>query len=90
MTPTTLYLASTGGFAVALGLCVAAALRGSFLSRVVALEMAGVVATLLLTVLTVALHRPSSLIVPLALACLTAPGSLIFVHVAVRWLEESR
>lgn len=79
----TVALALTG----ALGLCLVGTMRGSLLARLAALEMAGVVAVLATTVLAVASHRPSYLVVPLALAAVAAPGALIFAHVIERWLD---
>ena len=88
MSASSLYLVAAGVLAGALGLCLVAMLRGPLLARLVALEMAAAVTVLVMTVLAVAFHRAAYLVAPLVLACLSAPGALIFANVIERWLLD--
>lgn len=53
-------------------------------SRLVGLEFAGIAAILTLTVLAVAWQQDSSLIVPLTLAVITVPGTLVYTRLLAR------
>lgn len=52
--------------------------------RLVGLEFAGIAAISTLTVLAVAWQQASSLIVPLVLAVITFPGTLVYTRLLVR------
>lgn len=54
--------------------------RGTPRHRLVGLEFSGVAATMALTVLAVDRQQASSLIVPLVLAVLTFPGTLVYTR----------
>ncbi len=77
-----------GAAALLLGLfgCLAAALRREPLSRLIALELAGVQATLALALLAAASGRSEMLDVALLLALLSFPGGLVFARFLERWL----
>lgn len=66
--------------------CGIAAFRGSPMERLVGLEMAGVVQTILLVLLAEAFHRPSTYDLALAMALLTFGGGLVFARFLERWL----
>jgi multicomponent Na+:H+ antiporter subunit F len=60
--------------------CLVAVCRGTPGERLVALQCLSVVVTLALVVLSVGLHRPSYLDVPLVLALVSLAGSLVFAR----------
>lgn len=64
----------------AAGPCLLAVCRGTPGERLVALQCVSVVMTLALAVLSVGLHRPSYLDVPLVLALVSLAGSLVFAR----------
>jgi multicomponent Na+:H+ antiporter subunit F len=64
----------------AAGPCLVAVCRGTPGERLVALQCVSVVVTLALVVLSVGLHRPSYLDVPLVLALVSLAGSLVFAR----------
>jgi multicomponent Na+:H+ antiporter subunit F len=64
----------------AAGPCLVAVCRGTPGERLVALQCVSVVVTLALVVLSVGLHRPSYLDVPLVLALVSLGGSLVFAR----------
>ncbi|HET8665360.1 MAG TPA: MrpF/PhaF family protein [Nocardioides sp.] len=64
----------------AAGPCLVAVCRGTPDERLVALQCVSVVVTLALVVLSVGLHRPSYLDVPLVLALVSLAGSLVFAR----------
>jgi len=66
--------------------CGVAAFRGSAFERLVALEMAGVVQTILLVLLAEAFHRPATYDLAVAMAFLTFGGGLVFARFLERWL----
>jgi len=66
--------------------CGIAAFRGSPMERLVGLEMAGVVQTILLVLLAEAFDRPSAYDLALAMALLTFGGGLVFARFLERWL----
>lgn len=69
-----------GGFAP--GAWIAA--RGAPRHRLVGLEFSGVAATLALSILAIAWQQPASLIVPLVLAVITFPGTLVYTRLLAR------
>lgn len=64
------------------GLWMAA--RGAPRHRLVGLEFTGIAAVTTLMVLAVAWQQASSLIVPLVLAVITFPGTLVYTRLLVR------
>lgn len=52
--------------------------------RLVGVEFAGIGATMTMTVLAVAWQQASSLIVPLVLAVITFPGTLVYARLLAR------
>lgn len=64
----------------AAGPSLVAVCRGTPAARLVALQFLSVVMTLALVVLSVGLHRPSYLDVPLVLALVSLAGSLVFAR----------
>lgn len=66
--------------------CSVAAFRGRVFDRLVGLEMAGVVLTLVLLTLCEATHRTPFVDLALALSVLALGGALVFVRVLERWL----
>ncbi len=72
-------------FALALIPCLAVGLRGPVGQRLVALEMAGTVESLLLLVLAEAMGRPAFMDLGLSMGLLTYGGGLVFA----RFLEQS-
>jgi multicomponent Na+:H+ antiporter subunit F len=72
-------------FTLALIPCLAVGLRGAVGRRLVALEMAGTVESLLLLVLAEAMDRPAFMDLGLTMALMTYGGGLVFA----RFLEQS-
>lgn len=66
--------------------CGIAAFRGSAIERLVGLEMAGIVQTILLILLAEAFHRPATYDLAVAMALLTFGGGLVFARFLERWL----
>ena len=66
--------------------CGIAAFRGDVMERLVGLEMAGMVYTLLLVMLAEGMHRVSFYDLALALALLAFGGGMVFVRFLERWL----
>ncbi len=65
---------------------VVAALRGGTVDRLVALPLAGGVATLLLALVTFVFDQSSFIDIALCLALLTLPGTLVMALFLERWL----
>jgi multicomponent Na+:H+ antiporter subunit F len=51
-----------------------------------ALQLAGILTTLAALLLAAGTHRPTVADIPMALAVLTFPSSLLFAHFLERWL----
>jgi multisubunit Na+/H+ antiporter MnhF subunit len=66
--------------------CLAVTLRSDALERLVGLELAGVVATLVLLLLAQGLDRSSYIDLALVLSLLSFAGSLVFARFLERWL----
>ncbi|HEX4024934.1 MAG TPA: hypothetical protein VHX52_09570 [Steroidobacteraceae bacterium] len=60
--------------------------RGTVAGRLIAVQLAGSVATFLLVALTFAFAQPSSIDLALALGLLALPGTLVLVLFYERWL----
>jgi multisubunit Na+/H+ antiporter MnhF subunit len=74
--------------AMLLGLipCGIACLRGDALNRLVGLEAAGLIATLIFLLLAEGFHRAPFTDLALALALLSFGGGLVFARFLERWL----
>lgn len=66
--------------------CGIGAFRGTPIERLVALEMAGVVQTMLLVCFAEAFRRPATYDLALAMGLLTFGGGLVFARFLERWL----
>ena len=80
------WLAAAIGLLVALVPCGIVALRAGRSDRLVALELATVIAILALAALAEGLDRPSDQDVAVMLALLAFPGTLAFATTLERWL----
>jgi multisubunit Na+/H+ antiporter MnhF subunit len=66
--------------------CGIVSYRGSAMDRLVGLEMAGIVESLLLILLAQAMHNPNFYDLALAMSLLAFGGGLVFVRFLERWL----
>ncbi len=66
--------------------CGYVCLRGTLIDRLIAVELAGVVTTLIVLVLARGYNRSSIYDLALALALLSFPSGLVFAHFLERWL----
>jgi multisubunit Na+/H+ antiporter MnhF subunit len=66
--------------------CLVVTMRSDALERLVGLELAGVVATVVLLVLAQGFGRSSYIDLALVLALLSFAGSLVFARFLQRWL----
>lgn len=66
--------------------CGIAVFRGNPIERLVGLEMAGTVQSLLLICLAETYHRPETFDLALAMSLLTFGGGLVFARFLERWL----
>jgi multicomponent Na+:H+ antiporter subunit F len=66
--------------------CMAVAVKGDPLTRLLALEMGSMIAVLEMVLLTEWMGNPNFLDLPLCLALLSFGGSLVFVRFLERWL----
>jgi len=80
------FLVAGGVLVAALAPAGAAAFRGGHCERLAGLELAGVLVTLALEALALALERPAFLDVALAAALLSFGGGLVFARFLERWL----
>jgi multisubunit Na+/H+ antiporter MnhF subunit len=62
------------------------ALTGGTARRLVGVELASSIAVLLLVLMSFAFSEPSFIDLPLALAFLSVPGTLLYAHFMERWL----
>lgn len=81
-----MWFLATGILLLALLLCAAVAFRAEVLDRLVAVELAGTITTLLIVTLAQGLGRPMLYDAALALALLSLPGTLVYTHFLERWL----
>ena len=70
----------------ALAIPVIAALRGTTAHRLVAVPLAGSIATMLLVLMTFVFDQSSFIDIALCLALLTLPGTLAFTLFLERWI----
>jgi multisubunit Na+/H+ antiporter MnhF subunit len=76
-------LALIGG----MGLCGVACVRGrSPVDRLIALELASVLAPLAFILIAVFFHRPGFVDLGLALGILSLPSALVFIRFLERWI----
>lgn len=61
-------------------------LRAGTADRLVALELAAALSVLILVLMSFAFDQPSFIDVPLTIAFLSLPGTLVFAHFLERWL----
>lgn len=80
------WLIATGVLLAALLPCAVVAFRADVLDRLIAVELAGTITTLLIVTLAQGLGRPSVFDLALALALLSVPGTLVYAHFLERWL----
>lgn len=80
------WLLAAAGFLPSLALNGIVCFRGDAVSRVVGLEMAGVIASLTLVALAEGFHRVPFHDVPLTLALLAFGAGLVFARFLERWL----
>ncbi len=66
--------------------CGIACLRGDAVNRLVGLELAGLIATLILLLLAEGFHRAPFTDLALALALLSFGGGLVFARFLERWM----
>ncbi len=82
----TSWMIASEALLIALLPCGIAAFRGTAIERLVGLEMAGIVQTMLLVCLAEAFHRPATYDLALAMALLTFGGGLVFARFLEHWL----
>lgn len=81
-----IWLVASGVLLLALLPCTVVVFRAATLDRLVALELAGTIAALLVLTLAQAFGRPSIFDLALALALLSVPGTLVYAYFLERWL----
>jgi multicomponent Na+:H+ antiporter subunit F len=81
-----LWLLAAAGMMLSLVPCIITCLRGKPMERLVGLEMAGVVTTLLLALLSQGFHRIPFYDLALTLALLSFGSGLVFARFLERWL----
>jgi multicomponent Na+:H+ antiporter subunit F len=82
----TVWVVAALALLVGLAACGVVCLRGDPVDRLVGLEMAGTVATLVLLVLAQAYDRAVYFDLALTLALLTFAGGMVFARFLERWL----
>lgn len=70
----------------ALGVVVFAGCHGGTMARLVAVQMASAVTSIMLIAMTFAFEQPAFIDVPLSLALLSLPGTLLMALFMERWL----
>lgn len=80
------WLIATGVLLLALVPCAVVVFRTAVPDRLVAVELAGTIATLFIVALAQGLGRPSLFDLALALALLSVPGTLVYTYFLERWL----
>lgn len=80
------WLAGSAVLLFALVPCGIATFRGDTVERLIGLEMAGMIVTLLLVMLAQGMNRVNFYDLALALALLSFGGGLVFVRFLERWL----
>ena len=80
------WLWAAGAMLICLIPCGVACLRGDVWQRLVGLEAAGLIATLILLLLAEGYHRAPFSDLALALALLSFGGGMVFVRFLERWM----
>jgi multisubunit Na+/H+ antiporter MnhF subunit len=80
------WLAACFGLLAVLAGAALASCRGTFTQRVVGLQLATIVTTLLLAAMTYAFGQPALIDLALGLALLGPPGALLLALFVERWL----
>jgi len=80
------WLAAAGAMLLCLIPCGITCLRGAPLDRLVGLEAAGLIASLIFLLLAEGFHRAPFIDLALALALLSFGGGLVFARFFERWL----
>jgi len=81
-----MWLAAAGVMLLCLVLCGVACLRGDAVNRLVALEAAGLIATLILLLVAEGFGRAPFTDLALALALLSFGGGMVFARFLERWM----
>ena len=82
----TLWLTGAIGLVPCLAIACWVAATVDVASRLVAVEFATSIGIIVLVMMSFAFEAPSAIDLPLALALLTLPGTLVFAHCLERWL----
>jgi multicomponent Na+:H+ antiporter subunit F len=82
----TVWLAACLGLLPALAPPLLHACRGGVAGRLVAVQLAGTLAAILLALMTFAFDQPSSIDLAVALGLLSLPGMLLMAVFVERWL----
>jgi len=80
------WLVAAGAMLLCLVPCGIACLRGDIVGRLVALEAAGLIGTLILLLIAEGFHRRPFTDLALALALLSFGGGLVFARFLERWM----
>jgi multisubunit Na+/H+ antiporter MnhF subunit len=81
-----IWLTGSAVLLFALAPCAVATFRGNTVERLIGLEMAGMISTLLLVMLAEGTHRANFYDLALTLALLSFGGGLVFARFLERWL----
>ncbi len=81
-----MWILAAAGLLLALVACLVVILRGSMASGLAAFQLAGTVTILAVLLLAVGFHHAIVADIPLALAVLAFPSSILFAHFLERWL----
>lgn len=81
-----MWIAATVALSVALAACSIACFRGRLIDRLIGLQLAGAITTLVFITLAVAARRPLYLDVALVVALTVFVGGLVYARFAERWL----
>ncbi len=82
----TAWMLATLALLPAMAVPVFAACRGSVAARLVAVQLATVLASLVLSLMTFAFDQSAFMDLPLAVALLSLPGTLVIALFLERWL----
>lgn len=80
------WLIAAGVLAAGLIPCGVVIARKSLADGLAALQLAGILTTLAALLMAAGFHRPIVADIPMALAVLSYPSSLLFAHFLERWL----
>lgn len=80
------WLIAATSLLLALTPCGVVCVRGRTMERLIALELAGLLTTLIIVLLAEGLDQPSMYDLALALALLSFPSIIVYAHFLERWL----